>query len=81
MKCPECGADAQVIESRFRAGDKRGPAKAVAATYRRYECYNTHRFTTYEYCVAETGKHALNTVNVALSNKALVALLTERLLA
>lgn len=77
MKCPECKAEVIVLESRERAPAKRGAAQA--STYRRYECFNMHRFTTYEYCVADTSKHALNNLNVKLSNKALLSLLSERL--
>lgn len=38
MLCPECGKPAKVIDSRQRAERK----------YRRHDCPNGHRFTTYE---------------------------------
>lgn len=38
MKCPECGAKTEVLETR----------KNKDNTYRRYECKQKHRFTTYE---------------------------------
>lgn len=39
MNCPECGAKTFVVDSRPRAS---------GARYRRYECFNGHRFTTLE---------------------------------
>ena len=36
MKCPECNAWTDLLETRKRA----------IGTYRRYECGNMHRFTT-----------------------------------
>jgi hypothetical protein len=36
MKCPQCGAWTELLETR----------KRVAGVYRRYECANTHRFST-----------------------------------
>lgn len=39
MNCPHCGAPAFVRDSRLRAS---------GARYRRYECFNGHRFTTLE---------------------------------
>ena len=45
-KCPECGAWADVLETRQRP----------EYTYRRYECANHHRFTTRECLVAATTK-------------------------
>jgi transcriptional regulator NrdR family protein len=38
MKCPECGDKTEVLETR----------KNKQNTYRRYQCVNKHRFTTYE---------------------------------
>jgi len=46
MKCPECGAWAEVKETRQREDFK----------YRRYLCANDHRFTTREYHWAATSK-------------------------
>lgn len=47
MKCPACKAWAEVLETRMRAdGVKR----------RRYECANTHRFTTLEVVVQDKTK-------------------------
>ena len=39
MKCPTCNAWTMVKETRTKPGN---------TTYRRYECANEHRFTTYE---------------------------------
>lgn len=39
MKCPVCGAWTLVKETRQRQDNSK---------YRRYECANTHRFTTLE---------------------------------
>ena len=80
MKCPECGVDASVLESRSRDRINRGAAfGSPTATYRRYECFNTHRFSTYEYPVSNTAKHALNSSNVELSDKAIIEILVKRL--
>ena len=45
-KCPECKAWADVLETRQRP----------EYTYRRYECANSHRFTTRECLVVATTK-------------------------
>lgn len=37
MNCPKCGAWTEVLETR----------KRKAGTYRRYECANLHRFSTF----------------------------------
>ena len=58
-KCPECGAWADVLETRQRP----------EYTYRRYECANNHRFTTRESLWAATSKadtHKL--LNAALNS-------------
>jgi len=39
MKCPVCNAWVSVLETRQKSDN---------STYRRYECANGHRFTTYE---------------------------------
>lgn len=46
MKCPECEAWTSVVETRQRQD---------LTTYRRYQCANSHRFTTTEQVVM-TGK-------------------------
>jgi transcriptional regulator NrdR family protein len=80
VKCPECDADALVLESRNRVKMRRGPTTgSPTATYRRYECFNLHRFSTYEYPVAETARHALNSSNAELSDRAIIEILTKRL--
>jgi hypothetical protein len=44
MKCPICNAWTEQLDTRKRAG----------STYRRYECANTHRFTTKDNEVTRT---------------------------
>lgn len=40
MRCPVCGAPCEVLETRYR--------KIEDYTYRRYQCYNMHRFVSKE---------------------------------
>ena len=46
MKCPQCNAAAEVRETRSRSNNE---------TYRRYQCFNEHNFSTKE-AVAEFSK-------------------------
>lgn len=39
MKCPECGRYTEVLETRKRQDGSK---------YRRYQCANMHRFSTFE---------------------------------
>lgn len=41
MRCPQCGKPSEVLETRIRS----------EYVYRRYECFNNHRFTTREVVV------------------------------
>lgn len=43
MKCPVCGARCEVLETRYRKIDD--------YWYRRYQCYNDHRFASKEVVV------------------------------
>jgi transposase-like protein len=57
--CPECGAWADVLESR----------KRVEYHYRRYKCANNHRFTTREFLWVATSKaDTLKRLNAALKS-------------
>jgi len=49
MKCPECNAWTELLETRKRA----------AGAYRRYECANLHRFTTIDDAVVRVDKQKL----------------------
>jgi transcriptional regulator NrdR family protein len=48
MKCPRCGAWAEVLETRTRPDDTKR---------RRYECANLHRFTTLEHFYEFSAQH------------------------
>jgi hypothetical protein len=47
MNCPVCGKPAEVIDSRPKPDGR----------YRRYQCFNMHRFTTTEQVIKEGKKN------------------------
>jgi transcriptional regulator NrdR family protein len=49
LKCPECGAWTDVLETRYMKDN---------AVYRRRECANNHRFTTHEKVITQKESHA-----------------------
>jgi hypothetical protein len=50
MICPQCNAYTRVLETRHKYDNQ---------VYRRYECANTHRFSTMEKVVLRPAKQSL----------------------